>query len=142
MVVLVRPVLHSIVRQTHLMTQLEMVRHGTALLLHLVSADPAVVDDLLDELKVPGVPSKVTSAPFVTWQQSASLGVVSPHGRLAVEHDQIAALAPERASLVPRDVLGGGVLSVESSFVKLSAFESGLGNILRNFSITQKLILI
>ena len=103
----------------------EMICYGTALLLHLVSADLAVVDDLLDELKVPGVPFKVTSAPFVSWQESTSLGVVSPHGRLAVEHDQIAALALERAPLVPRDVLGGGVLSVEGSFVKFSAFRIG-----------------
>ena len=80
------------------------------------------MDDLLHELKVPGVPSKVASAPFVPWQQSASLGVVSRNDRLAVEHDQIAALALERAPLVPRDVLGGGVLSVMGSLVKLSAF--------------------
>ena len=118
-----------------------MICYGTALLLHLVSADLAVVDDLLDELKVPGVPFKVTSAPFVSWQESTSLGVVSPHGRLAVEHNQIAALALERAPLVPRDVLGGGVLSVEVHLSSLAHFESGLGHKLRNLYMTQKLIL-
>ena len=88
------------------MSFFEMAQHGTVLLLNLVPTDPAVMDDLLDELKVPGM---AHIALLVS--QRASLVVVSPHDRLATVHDQIAPLALEGAPLVPGDIPGGGVPS-------------------------------
>ena len=96
-------VFHSIVRQTHLMS-FEMICHGGTLLLHLVPVDPTVMDDLFDELKVPGM-----ACVSLLVSQRARLVMVSLHYRLATVHDQVAALALEGAPLVPGDVPGGRV---------------------------------